>query len=73
MVKRRFNITFRKRIADTGEKQFIHLPIGRAFENEDGHIDVLINSIPINWDGKMRLWVNRDNEINDEGDVETED
>lgn len=54
--RKKFNATFRKRIADSGDKQFIHIQIGRAYENEDGHIDLIINSIPINWDGKVKLW-----------------
>lgn len=64
ITTRKFNITFRKRIAETGDRQFIHLQIGRAYENEDGNIDVIINSIPLNWDGKIRLWHVRDDSDN---------
>lgn len=55
-MKNKFIVSFKKRISDTGEKKFIYLQVGRAFENEDGHIDVIINSTPLNWDGKLRLW-----------------
>jgi hypothetical protein len=58
---RRFNVTFRKRIADTGDKQFIHLQVGKAYENEEGHIDLIVNSVPLNWDGKLRLWHDKNN------------
>lgn len=68
---KKFNVSFRKRISDTGDKPFINLQIGRGYETDEGHIDVIINSIPINWDGKVRLWLNRDDNSNDdEGDEE---
>ena len=55
---KRFNVTFRKKLSDSGEKKYLNIQIGKAYETEKGHIDVIINSVPLNWDGNMRLWVN---------------
>ncbi|HEY4698901.1 MAG TPA: hypothetical protein VIH27_00810 [Nitrososphaerales archaeon] len=55
---KRFNVTFRKKLSDTGDKKYLNIQIGKGYETEKGHIDVIINSVPLNWDGNMRLWLN---------------
>lgn len=64
---RTFNVTFRKILADGKSMNPI---IGKGYETEKGHIDVIINATPLNWDGKLRLWVNVDSTNNDEVDEE---
>lgn len=62
---KKYTATFKKRVADSGEKQFIYPTIGKAYENVNGHIDVILNAIPIDFDGKIRLWLDKDNENSD--------
>ncbi|HEY4699388.1 MAG TPA: hypothetical protein VIH27_03350 [Nitrososphaerales archaeon] len=53
-------VTFRKRIADSGSKQFAWPVIGKAFidvqENEKLKIDIKLDAIPIGWDGRLTLF-----------------
>lgn len=56
MKMRTFNVTFKKKVADS----YINPQIGKGYETDAGHIDVIINAVPINWDGKMRLWLNEE-------------
>jgi len=65
---RRYNVTFRKKLSDTGDKKYLNIQIGKGYETEKGHIDVIINSVPLNWDGNMRLWLNIQEDEIDEPD-----
>lgn len=67
---KRFNATFRKRIATSGDKQHINIQVGKAYESEDGnYIDLIVNAIPIGWDGKLRLWVNKEEIVEDDVEI----
>jgi len=63
---KKFNVTFKKVLAD---KKSINIQVGRAYENENGNIDLILNAIPLNWEGKLRLWLNS----TDDNDDVTED
>ena len=47
----------KKRVASPVERdgKTYWRPIGSAFVNKDGSINVYLDSIPLNWDGKMQV------------------
>lgn len=54
----KFNATYRKKVGSkkTEDEKHLNIQIGIGYMTESGPIDVVINAIPINWDGKLRLW-----------------
>lgn len=68
---RKYTVTYRKKIRETGDKKYIFPQIGMAYEKDDGYIDVIINAIPLNWDGKIRLWLREDSVV--DNDIETDE
>lgn len=50
---KRYDASFRKEVK--GSTHFVK--VGVAFEERDGQINIILDSIPINWDGRLRLFL----------------
>jgi hypothetical protein len=60
MSQRKYSVTYKKKVAEAGDKKYVYPKIGIAFETPSGNIDVIISALPLNWDGKVKLLLNRE-------------